>query len=58
MGAAKLQRNKPILEQPIAGFAPLAERLRPQKLDEVVGQQKLLGPGKPLRIMAAASCIR
>ena len=30
--------------------APLAERLRPRKLDEVVGQKHLLGPGKPLRI--------
>ena len=30
--------------------APLAERLRPQTLDDVVGQQHLLGPGKPLRI--------
>jgi putative ATPase len=30
--------------------APLAERLRPQTLDEVIGQQHLLGPGKPLRI--------
>jgi len=29
---------------------PLAERLRPQTLDEVVGQQHLLGPGKPLRV--------
>ncbi len=29
--------------------APLAERLRPRKLDEVIGQQHLLGPGKPLR---------
>lgn len=28
---------------------PLAERLRPQTLDEVIGQQHLLGPGKPLR---------
>src|ERR1700730_1535396 len=28
---------------------PLAERMRPRTLDEVVGQQKLLGPGKPLR---------
>ncbi len=34
------------------GFAPLAERLRPRTLDEVVGQQSLLGPGKPLRAMA------
>jgi len=30
--------------------APLAERLRPQSLDEVVGQRHLLGPGKPLRV--------
>lgn len=30
--------------------APLAERLRPRQLDEVVGQQHLLGPGKPLRL--------
>ena len=29
--------------------APLAERLRPRTLDEVVGQKHLLGPGKPLR---------
>ncbi len=29
--------------------APLAERLRPQTLDEVIGQQHLLGKGKPLR---------
>jgi putative ATPase len=29
---------------------PLAERLRPLKLDEVAGQQHLLGPGKPLRV--------
>jgi len=28
--------------------APLAERLRPRSLDEVIGQAKLLGPGKPL----------
>ena len=29
---------------------PLAERLRPQSLDEVVGQRHLVGPGKPLRL--------
>jgi len=29
--------------------APLADRLRPQTLDEVVGQTHLLGPSKPLR---------
>ena len=30
--------------------APLAERLRPHSLDDIVGQQHLLGPGKPLRV--------
>jgi len=30
--------------------APLAERMRPRTLDEVVGQPHLLGPGKPLRL--------
>ena len=30
--------------------APLAERLRPQSLGEVIGQQHLLGEGMPLRI--------
>ena len=28
---------------------PLAERMRPQTLDEFVGQEHILGPGKPLR---------
>jgi putative ATPase len=30
--------------------APLAEQLRPATLDAVIGQQHLLGPGKPLRL--------
>lgn len=30
--------------------APLAERLRPTTIDDVVGQEHLLGTGKPLRI--------
>ncbi len=30
---------------------PLAERVRPQTLDEFIGQQHLLASGKPLRIM-------
>lgn len=29
---------------------PLAERMRPETLDEYVGQQHVLGPGKPLRL--------
>ncbi|ATC24217.1 replication-associated recombination protein A [Caulobacter vibrioides] len=34
--------------------SPLADRLRPQSLDEVVGQQHLLGPEGPIGRMAAA----
>jgi putative ATPase len=30
--------------------APLAELMRPQNLDDVVGQRHLLGPDKPLRV--------
>jgi putative ATPase len=30
-------------------YRPLADRLRPQSLDEYVGQSHLLGPGAPLR---------
>ena len=33
---------------------PLADRLRPQSLDEVVGQDHLLGPEGPIRRMALA----
>lgn len=29
--------------------APLAQRMRPQTIDDIVGQQHLLGEGKPLR---------
>lgn len=34
--------------------APLADRLRPQRLEEVVGQDHLLGQGGPIRRMAEA----
>jgi putative ATPase len=33
-----------------AANQPLAERMRPRTLDEFIGQEKLLGPGKPLRV--------
>ncbi len=29
--------------------APLAERMRPRSIDDIVGQDALLGPGRPLR---------
>ena len=33
------------------GDAPLAARMRPQTLDEYVGQEQVVGPGRPLRRM-------
>jgi putative ATPase len=36
-------------EERLRGQAPLAARLRPRTLDDVVGQVHLVGPGKPLR---------
>lgn len=32
------------------GGRPLADRMRPQSLDEFVGQEQILAPGKPLRL--------
>ena len=38
--------------------APLAERMRPRTLDEVVGQEHLLGPGAPLRAQIEADRVQ
>ncbi|MEX3955065.1 replication-associated recombination protein A [Trinickia sp. EG282A] len=38
-----------MFEEP-RGNVPLAERLRPRTIDEVIGQKHLLGPMKPLRV--------
>lgn len=35
----------------LARTAPLAARLRPRSLDEVVGQDHLVGPGAPIRVL-------
>jgi putative ATPase len=40
--------DPPESRTPAAG-TPLAERMRPRTLDEVVGQDEILAPGKPLR---------
>ena len=40
----------PAAREGTAPLAPLAERLRPRSIDEVLGQRHLLGPGKPLRL--------
>src|SRR6476660_3425472 len=39
------------VEERLSRRAPLAARLRPRTLDEVVGQEQLLGEGRPLRVL-------
>jgi putative ATPase len=46
MSGSLFEDDKP---QSDPSSAPLAERLRPKTLDEILGQEHLLGPGKPLR---------
>jgi putative ATPase len=41
---------EPLDSETSAALQPLAERMRPRTLDEFIGQEKLLGPGKPLRV--------
>lgn len=38
-------------EERLAARAPLAARLRPRTLDEIIGQRHLVGPGAPLRAL-------
>jgi putative ATPase len=49
------------LQERLKAQAPLADRLRPTTLGEVVGQEHLLAPGKPMRALIEAdrlsSCI-
>ncbi len=46
------QDDSPMISSkgPLHAMAPLAERMRPRTLDELSGQEHLVGPGKPLRI--------
>ncbi|MBX5474747.1 MAG: replication-associated recombination protein A, partial [Thermoleophilia bacterium] len=39
-------------------LAPLAQRLRPQSLDDFVGQEHILGPGSALRLAIAEDRVR
>ena len=39
------------VEDQLARRAPLADRLRPRTLDDIVGQDHLIGPGQPLRVL-------
>jgi putative ATPase len=41
-------------EEALASGAPLAARLRPRSLDDIVGQPHLLDPGQPLRTLVEA----
>src|SRR6187399_2079198 len=41
-------RSPELFPEPEA-LKPLAERMRPRTLDDIVGQDRLLGPGTPLR---------
>ncbi|MCB1039786.1 MAG: replication-associated recombination protein A, partial [Acidimicrobiales bacterium] len=41
-------------EEQLARRAPLADRLRPRTLDDIVGQDHLVGPGRPLRVLIEA----
>ena len=41
--------NTPPAEDRATGKRPLAERMRPERLEDYVGQEHILGPGKPLR---------
>ena len=40
----------PNTPEPVDKSRPLADRMRPRTLDEFVGQEHILGPGKPLRV--------
>src|SRR5512147_1170589 len=47
--SAKRRLSPPGLFAEPEGLKPLAERMRPRTLDEIVGQERLLGPGTALR---------
>ena len=42
--------NNPARDEAIDKSRPLADRMRPRTLDEFVGQEHILGPGKSLRV--------
>jgi putative ATPase len=54
MARAKSVPSQPSVFAPLAGAAPLAARMRPRTLDEVVGQRHLLGPDRALSSAIAA----
>ncbi|RLD95868.1 MAG: replication-associated recombination protein A, partial [Aquificota bacterium] len=48
----------PFSTEDVVEKAPLAWRLRPQNLEEFLGQRHLLSPGKPLRVMIEGDMVR
>ncbi|HUI85067.1 MAG TPA: replication-associated recombination protein A [Candidatus Binatia bacterium] len=48
--ALSLFQNNPPPEEAVDRSRPLADRMRPRSLDEFVGQEHILGPGKSLRV--------
>jgi putative ATPase len=49
---------KPEPDDQVRADAPLAERVRPRTLDEILGQDEAIGPGKPLRRALEADAVR
>ncbi len=50
MGGGRRRYDRGSMTTSPSSHQPLAERLRPRQLSEVIGQQHILGPGKPLRL--------
>lgn len=44
-------------QPPAAGPRPLADRLRPQNLSDVIGQKQVLGEGAPLEVMLSSGSL-
>jgi putative ATPase len=49
---------EPAPDDRVRADAPLAERVRPRTLDEILGQDEAIGPGKPLRRALEADAVR
>jgi len=48
---------KPAINSPATAFRPLADRMRPCRLEDFCGQQHILGAGKPLRRAIETDCL-
>ena len=45
-------------QEPSRAHAPLADRVRPRTLEEILGQDEVLGEGKPLRRAIESDYVR